>query len=161
MKVRTALVPRSLLVLPFLTICLLVPEPLASSGAVENGKPSVSLRASPNVGFAPVRMVLTAEVKGGPNDFEDFYCAAVEWDITAVNGIGGNMKAEQQAECDPYEAGKSEIRRRFVREQVFRSSGEYRVQFNLKQKNKIVGSARTTVRVREGVGDPGIHSGIR
>ena len=112
-------------------------------------------KASPAVGFAPMRVVLTAELKGGQNDYEEFYCATVEWDITSVNGLGDGNKSEQKLECDPYEAGKSEIKRRFVREQIFKTSGEYRVKFNLKQKNKVVGGGGTTIRVREGLGDPG------
>jgi hypothetical protein len=132
--------------------------PVDSTEAVPDAKPSVSVKASPAVGFAPMRVVLTAELKGGQNDYEEFYCATVEWDITPVNGMGDGNKSEQKLECDPYEAGKSEIKRRFVREQIIKTSGEYRIKFNLKQKNKIVGAAGTTIRVREGLGDPG---GIR
>ena len=132
--------------------------PVDSTDRVPDAKPSVSVKAAPAVGFAPMRVVLTAELKGGQNDYEEFYCATVEWDITSVNGMGDGNKSEQKLECDPYEPGKSEIKRRFVREQIFKSSGEYRIKFNLKQKNKIVGAAGTTIRVREGLGDPG---GIR
>jgi hypothetical protein len=126
-----------------------------STDAVPAERPNVSVKASPAVGFAPMRVVLTAELKGGQNDYEEFYCATVEWDITSVNGLGDGNKSEQKLECDPYEAGKSEIKRRFVREQIFKTSGEYRIKFNLKQKNKVVGGAGTTIRVREGLGDPG------
>ena len=126
-----------------------------TTDAIPDERPSVSVKASPAVGFAPMRVVLTAELKGGQNDFEEFYCATVEWDITSVNGLGDGNKSEQRLECDPYEAGKSEIKRRFVREQIFKTSGEYRIKFNLKQKNKVVGGAGTTIRVREGLGDPG------
>ena len=38
------------------------------------------MRASPTIGFSPARMVLTAELKGGADDYEDFYCASVEWE---------------------------------------------------------------------------------
>jgi hypothetical protein len=145
---------------PFCAAALAVA--LASTGASAVGveeKPSISVKASPSVGFSPARIVLTAEVKGGPNDYQEFYCAAVEWDISTVGesteGGFDEGRAEQKNDCDPYEAGKSEIRRRYTREQVFRSAGEYRVQFRLKQKDKIVGTGRTTVRIRPGLGDPG------
>jgi hypothetical protein len=134
---------------------------VAASGAApaQSDKPSISVKASPSVGFSPARIVFTAEVKGGPNDYQDFYCAAVEWDISTVgeSSEGGfdQGRAEQRSDCDPYEAGKSEIRRRYTREQIFRSAGEYRVQFRLKQKDKVVGTGRTTVRIRAGLGDPG------
>ena len=37
-----------------------------------NKKPSLSLKATPSVSFAPARIVVVAEVKGGPDDFEEF-----------------------------------------------------------------------------------------
>jgi hypothetical protein len=124
----------------------------------QNKKPSISVRANPPVGFSPLRVVVTAELKGGANDFEDFYCASVEWDW------GDDTKSEVKADCDPYEAGKSEIKRRYVQEHTFRSyqndiagpptgPTQFRVKFLLKQKNKVVGSGQTTVEIRSGFGD--------
>jgi len=123
-------------------------------------KPSISVRANPPVGFSPLRVVLTAEVKGGSNDYEDFYCASVEWEW------GDDTKSEVKADCDPYEAGKSEIKRRYVQEHTFRSYStdmpgssnptgptQYRVKFLLKQKNKVVGSGQTMVEIRSGIGE--------
>ena len=81
----------------------------------EQKKPSISLRANPTAGFSPLRVVVTAEVKGGSNDYEDFYCASVEWDW------GDDTKSENKADCDPYEPGKSEIKRRYVQEHIFRA----------------------------------------
>ena len=123
----------------------------------QNRKPSISLRANPPIGFSPLRVVVTAEVKGGANDYEDYYCASVEWDW------GDDTKSENKTDCDPYEAGKSEIKRRYVQEHTFRSvstdpSGaptgpmQFRVKFSLKQKNKVVGSGQTVVEIRSGVG---------
>ena len=73
------------------------------------------MKANPPVGFAPLRVVITAELKGGDNDFQDFYCASVEWDW------GDDTKSENKIDCDPYEPGKSEIKRRYVMEHMFRS----------------------------------------
>lgn len=125
----------------------------------QNRKPSVSLRANPTAGFSPLRVVVTAELKGGANDYEDFYCASVEWDW------GDDTKSESRADCDPYEPGKSEIKRRYVQEHTFRSvtditgapgtpagPTQFRVRFLLKQKNKVVGSGQTVVEVRSGMG---------
>ena len=67
--------------------------------------------------------------------------------------MGDGNKAEQAVDCDPYEAGKSQIKRRYIREQVFDTPGEFRVVFKLKQKNKVVGTGVTTVRVRPGLRD--------
>jgi hypothetical protein len=146
--------------LPLLFAAAAASLAMISAPAAQKGKPSVSIKASPNTGFAPLRTVVTVELKGGANDFEDFYCPTVEWDITVSDiapGIDSDTrmmdsrpfeKSEQKLDCDPYEAGKSEIKRRFVREQVFKMGGEYNIRFNLKQKDKVVGGGRTTVRVR-------------
>jgi hypothetical protein len=129
------------------------PAPVTGEGA--EPKPSISIKANPNVGFAPIRVVITADIKGGPDDYEQFYCPTVEWDIVSLDGRGDGNKSEQNYECEPYEPGKSEIKRRYVREQVFKFHGEYNIRFNLKQKNKVVGGGGTTIRVRAGLGDPG------
>jgi hypothetical protein len=124
----------------------------------QNKKPSISVRANPPVGFSPLRVVLTAEVKGGANDYEDFYCASVEWEW------GDDTKSEVKGDCDPYEAGKSEIKRRYIQEHTFRSFStdmpgtptgptQYRVKFILKQKNKVVGSGQTMIEIRSGIGN--------
>ena len=153
MKVPTTHLPVSL---PVVLLAVTASAGLAPSPASdEKDRPSISLKASPNTGFAPMRVVITAELKGGRNDYEQFYCASVEWDIVSLDGRGDGNKSEQQLECDPYQPGKSEIKRRYVREQIFRYSGEYNIRFNLKQKNKVVGGGRTSVRVRGGLGDGG------
>ena len=112
-------------------------------------KPSIVVKVSPLVGFSPARMVLTADLKGGADDYEEFYCPAVEWDW------GDDTKSEMKTDCDPYEAGKSEIKRHFTTDHVYNTSGEYRVEFRLKQKNKVVARGSTDVKVRPGVRDGG------
>jgi hypothetical protein len=121
--------------------------PAASNIGAEDAKPSIKLKASPIVSFAPARVVLTAEVKGGANDYEEFYCATVEWDW------GDGTKAESKTDCDPYEAGKSEIKRRYTYNRIFRIAGDYNVEFRLKQKDRTVGTGRTTIKVRPGLAD--------
>jgi hypothetical protein len=132
--------------------------------ADQNKKPSISLRANPPVGFSPLRVVLTAEIKGGADDYEDFYCASVEWEW------GDDTKSESKADCDPHEAGKSEIKRRFIQEHTFRALNtdmpgaggtptgptQFRVRFLLKQKNKVVGSGQTVVEIRSGIGEESV-----
>jgi hypothetical protein len=110
-------------------------------------KPSVVVKVTPAMAFSPARIVLTAELRGGADDYEEFYCATVEWDW------GDDTRSESKADCEPYEAGKSEIKRRFTTEHVFNSSGEFRVEFRLKQKNKIVGRGTADVKVRPGIRD--------
>src|SRR3954470_12392452 len=110
-------------------------------------KPSVTVKVSPIVGFSPARMVLTADLKGGADDYQDFYCATVEWDW------GDDTRSESKTDCEPYEAGKSEIKRHFTIDHTFNTAGEYRVEFRLKQKNKVVAKAVTDVKVRPGIRD--------
>jgi hypothetical protein len=108
-------------------------------------RPAFSLKASPTISFAPAKVSLTGELKGGADDYEEYYCASVEWDW------GDGTKSESSTDCAPYEAGKSEIRRRFTMTHVFRNSGNYRVQITLKRRDKTVVSANTTVQVQAGI----------
>lgn len=128
-------------------VALSGPTTLGNSHDGKDDKPSISVKASPQIGFAPFNSTLSAEIRGGADDYEQFYCATVEWDM------GDGNRSEQKIDCDPYEAGKSQIRRRYTQHQTFHSAGEYRVQFRLKQKGKVVAAGNTTVRVRPGIGD--------
>jgi hypothetical protein len=125
---------------PTVLFCALAAISSSATSGKDN-KPSIAVKSSPANGFAPFRAVLTADVKGGPDDYELYYCATIEWDM------GDGNRAEEQQDCEPYEAGKSQIKRRYVREQVFDTPGEFRVLFRLKQKKKVVGTGQTTVRV--------------
>ncbi len=122
---------------------------MQAAGQAKKAKPSLSVKVSPIVAFSPARLVLTAELKGGADDYEEFYCASVEWDW------GDDTRSESKTDCDPYEAGKSEIKRRFTIDHTYNIAGDYRVEFRLKQKNKVVARSTTDVKVRPGVRDPG------
>ena len=127
-----------------LALCL----PTALSGQkAEAKKPSLSLKATPPVGFTPLRVVVAVDVKDGDDDYADFYCAGVEWDW------GDGTISENSSDCDPYEPGKSTIRRRFTADHIYRQQGQFKVVFKLKQKTKQVAAVSTNVQVRGGVGD--------
>ena len=121
-------------------------HPSAQRDAADK-KPSLSLKATPPAGFAPLRVHLVVDVRGGPNDYADFYCPTVHWDWD-----DGTI-SETSEDCNPYEAGKSTIRRRFSSDHTFRLSGDYRLTFRLKQKDKVVSSATTTLTVRAGANE--------
>jgi hypothetical protein len=114
-----------------------------------NKKPSLSLKASPTVSFAPARVVVLAEVKGGANDFEEFYCPTVTWEW------GDLTESTVEADCEPYEAGKSEIKRRYTVEHRYKNPGSFRIALRLKKGTRVIASANTQVQVRAGLGDPG------
>ena len=99
----------------------------------------------PPVGVAPARVVLTAELIGGLNDFEEYYCPTVSWEW------GDDTKSESTVDCEPYEAGKSEIKRRFTVQHVFQEEGSHKVFFRLKRRNKEVAAAWVNIQVRPGV----------
>ncbi len=114
---------------------------------VNEGKPSLSLRATPPVGFTPLRVRVAVDVRGGPDDYQDFYCPTIEWNW------GNGTISESSEDCAPYEAGTSTIRRRFTAEYVYRQSGSYQIAFRLKQGSKAVAVATATVQVRGGARD--------
>jgi hypothetical protein len=112
----------------------------------DSRRPKVTLKAQPLVSMSPARVVLTAELQGGADDYEEFYCPSIEWDW------GDGTHSGSTLDCEPYEAGKSEIRRRFTVEHVFRA-GAYKVMFRLKRRDKTVGAATVNIQVRPGLRD--------
>ena len=141
------------------TLAVLLSAALSGSGAAQKpdknakdapdaNKPKLTLKATPVIAMAPARIVLTAELVGGANDFEDFYCPTVTWEW------GDGTESESTSDCPPYEAGKSELKRRFTVEHVFRP-GSWRIAFRLKRRDKAVASATVNVQVRPGLRDIG------
>ena len=113
------------------------------------GKPQLRLKAQPVISMAPSRVVLTAELVGGPNDFEEYYCPTIEWDW------GDGTHSESTSDCAPYEAGKTEIKRRFTVEHVFRAGG-HQIVFRLKRNDKVLTSASVSIQIQPG-GPDGHH----
>jgi hypothetical protein len=114
----------------------------------DKDRPKVSLRATPMVSRAPARIVLTAELTGGTNDYEEFYCPTVEWDW------GDGTQSESTIDCEPYQPGKSEIKRRFTVEHVFKA-GNHKVMFRLKRHDKPLTAATVQIQVQPGLRDIG------
>lgn len=112
-------------------------------------RPKLVLKANPMVAGAPARIVLTAELVGGADDFEEYYCAATLWEW------GDETSSESNTDCAPFEAGKSQIKRRFTVEHVFRRAGNFRVMFHLKQKSRQVATAQANLQIRPGLRDFG------
>jgi hypothetical protein len=108
-------------------------------------KPSLSLRVTPPVGFAPLKTRLVVEVRGGSDDYPDFYCPTVEWDW------GDGTVSANSEDCDPYEEGKSAIRRRFATDHTFDQPGSFRIAFRLKQRGRVVATSSVNVQVRAGI----------
>lgn len=132
-----------------MALALMTTLALTGSDATRDTRPRISVKANPAMGMSPARIVASADLSGGANDYEEFYCASVEWEW------GDDTKSTTSADCDPYEAGKSEIARRFTADHVYRQSGTFRIQFRLKKKDKTIAGAGTSVQIRPGLGDPG------
>lgn len=109
-------------------------------------KPSLSLKATPAVSFAPSRVVLVAEVKNGANDTEAFYCPTVEWEW------GDFTTSVAEADCEPFVPGKSEIKRRYTVQHQFKNPGTFKIILRLKKGSKVIATANTQVQVRAGLG---------
>ena len=113
----------------------------------EERKPSLSFKVTPPVGFTPLRVRVVVDVRGGADDYADFYCPSIEWDW------GDGTASESGEDCDPYEPGKSAIKRRFSADYTYREPGGYRVVFRLKQKGKVMAISGGNVQVRPGASD--------
>jgi hypothetical protein len=136
-----------------LSICAMLTTVSAEKSAKDAknqdaGHARLTLRAQPVISMAPSRVVLTAELTGGANDAEEYYCPTVSWDW------GDGTESESTADCPPYEAGKSEVKRRYTVEHVFRA-GAYRVTLRLKRRDKAVATAAVNIQVRPGLRDGG------
>jgi hypothetical protein len=135
----------------FCTLAAVIAAALPSASAWsaqregEDKKPSLALRATPPVGFSPLRVRLVVDARGGPDDYADFYCPTIEWDW------GDGTSSENSSDCDPYEAGKSTIQRRWSAEHIYRQSGNFKVMFRIKQKNKAIAASTANVQVRAGM----------
>jgi hypothetical protein len=128
---------------------LIIPNALQAREQGGNKKPSLSLKATPAVSFAPARVVLVAEVKGGAEDNEEFYCPTAEWEW------GDLTTSTAEADCAPYEAGKSQIKRRYTIQHQFKNAGSFRIRLLLKKGTQVIATANALVQVRPGLGDPG------
>ena len=113
----------------------------------DDKRPSLALKLTPPLGFSPLKVHASVDVRGGADDTEDFYCPSIMWDW------GDGTISETSEDCDPYQEGTSTIRRRFSADHTFQQGGAYRVTFRLKQKSRVVAAASSNVQVRAGVRD--------
>ena len=109
-------------------------------------KPSLELRVAPRMAFSPVTAFFTAELTGG-DEVEELYCPEVLWEW----GDGG--KSVQEADCDPFEPGKTTIQRRYTAEHEYKRAGSYYAQVTLRRSERNVAAASVRLTVRPGIGD--------
>jgi len=122
-------------------------DPKTAQKQGDDKRPSLTLKVTPPLGFSPLRVHASIDIRGGADNSSDFYCPSIAWDW------GDGTVSETSEDCEPYEEGTSTIRRRFSADHTFQQGGAYRVMFRLKQKTKVVASASSNVQVRAGVRD--------
>ena len=110
-------------------------------------KPAISIRVAPPISFSPARVVITAELRGGEMEDGELYCPEIEWDW------GDGTKSEATENCEPFEQGKSTVKRRWTTTHTYETQGMYRVQLRLKRGNKTIVSGNNSVQVKAGVRD--------
>src|SRR5262245_9113940 len=115
-----------------------------SKPKAEPKRPQLTVKATPGSGMVPVRVSAVAELKGGNDDFEEYYCPTIEWNW------GDGTVSESSNDCEPYEAGKSQIKRRYSVSHPYRQGGHYRISFRMKQREKVVASQSTVVQLLGG-----------
>jgi hypothetical protein len=112
--------------------------------APKQERPSISISLTPRAGLAPVEVRAVVELKGGSDNFEEYYCATLEWEWD------DGALSESTTDCAPYDPKASEIQRRFTASHKFVRGGQYRITFRLKKKDKVVSMASGIVRVSGG-----------
>jgi PKD domain len=135
--------------LAFVALSLAVSIAASSKPELKDGKAALTLRASPAMAFAPARITLTAQLKGGSPEAEDLYCPTVEWDW------GDGTISQASADCEPFEPNKSEIQRSFSTQHVYKTGGEYVVKLLLKKSEKIVAEATASLNISRAINEPG------
>ena len=138
---------RALSLLAVLIVALATSNALGAQRSGDDKKPSLSLKATPPVGFSPLKVRLVVDVKGGSDDYEEFYCPSIEWDW------GDGTVSRNSEDCDPFQSGKSTIKRRYSIEHVFRQPDTFQVFFRLKQRDRVIAATSANVQVRPGVRD--------
>lgn len=121
---------------------------LSVGTVAQDDRPELTLRARPRVAFAPAEISFTGVLRGGADDYEEFYCVSAEWDWD------DGTRSESIFDCEPYEPGVSEIRRRFSRRHSYEYGGRYEVRLTLKRRDDVIELVRTSI-VIQGTGLPG------
>lgn len=142
---RSSIIPRLAGLLSLVGTLIVMPiavEALSDESPQGKGRPKSALRVNPTLVFVPQRIVATVELTEGADDHQDYYCPRIEW------LWDDGTTSESAEDCDPWEAGTSEIRRRYTTDHTYKEPGTYNVIFRMKQGSKIVLSLRQQIRAR-------------
>jgi hypothetical protein len=104
----------------------------AAEKKVEKKGTKVSLRAAPRVAPAPATVVFNVELAGG-EDGEDLYCPVLEWEW------GDGTHSEEEEECPPFEAGHTQVQRRFTTSHEYRDRANPNVVVTVRKGDRVFG----------------------
>lgn len=125
-------------------LVLAASSPATSADKVElklKGPRSVFMRPTGMYTYAPVNVLIRAELEGTPENLEEYYCLEEEWDW------GDETESHHEPDCDPYEEG-AELVRNWSASHSYRYPGTYTVYLRLQRNKKTVIAGRFTVRIR-------------
>ena len=106
------------------------------------GEPRLVLTIDRQVGLAPMRVSLSADLVGGADDDEEFYCPTIEWNWD------DDTESASTFDCPSYQPGVTTIRRHFPVEHIFNETGDYHVSVQLIRRARELASADAEVSVR-------------
>ena len=129
-----------------LTALIIAAVASAGSAGEKARRPRLDLRAAPRMAFSPVNVLITAELSGGDDANDDYYCPEIEWDWDD----GG--KSVHEADCAPLETGAA-IERRYTANHAYRRPGSYNVKMTMRKGSRSIAMATATVTVHPGAGD--------
>lgn len=125
-----------------LAVVHVLAEGVSTRSNAAEARPVISVKASPGLAYLPARIVVHAELKGGAVDYEPFYCPTVVWDW------GDGTTSENVADCEPYEPGKSKIRRHYSSVHTYSVTGRFDVRFTMTRGDRVLGGAARSVLIR-------------
>jgi hypothetical protein len=114
----------------------------AAEKKVENKGTRVSLRAAPRVAAAPATVVFNVELTGG-EDGEDLYCPVLEWEW------GEGTTSEEEEECPPFEAGHTQVQRRFTTSHEYRDRANPKVTVTVRKGDRVLGTDSVSLVIGE------------
>lgn len=107
-------------------------------------KPELVLKVAPVIAFVPARIKFAVDIRDGADDYEEFYCASVQWDWD------DGTTSEWSRDCDPYRPGKSQFQRHFSAVHIYDMAENYHPTFRLKKREKVVAQASADIELRPG-----------
>lgn len=109
-----------------------------------NRRPEVVLTALPSVAFVPARFKFSVQLQGGADDFEEFYCASIEWEWD------DGTVSRWARDCEPYRGGRSRIQRNFTAVHTYDLPDSYTPTFRLKKRGKVVAQVKVDIEAVSG-----------